>query len=70
MTGLTEEAAVEGHDLIQHAEEEAGMRPQTDTPAGKEKDITEENKAASGGTADESKTSKIDSIKEALHLKK
>lgn len=46
------------------------MRPQTDTPAGKEKDITEENKAASGGTADESKTSKIDSIKEALHLKK
>lgn len=26
MSGLTEEAAVEGHDLIQHAEEEAGVK--------------------------------------------
>ncbi|KAH7016322.1 uncharacterized protein B0I36DRAFT_337340, partial [Microdochium trichocladiopsis] len=98
MSGLTDEAAVEGHDLIQHVEEEAQMRPREDTKAGQEEDAAregttagqkedaapresttagqEEDAARESTTAGQKeedagvskRTSKIDSIREALHL--
>ncbi|KAH7016294.1 uncharacterized protein B0I36DRAFT_337215 [Microdochium trichocladiopsis] len=100
MSGLTDEAAVEGHDLIQHVEEEAQMRPREDTKAGQKEDAAlesttagqkEDAAAREGATAGQKEddapresttagqedvagvsksSSKIDSIREALHLKK
>ncbi|PHH78366.1 hypothetical protein CDD80_6989 [Ophiocordyceps camponoti-rufipedis] len=67
MSGLTDEAAIETHDLIQHAEEEEERLHDHTSGAKKPKE------AFPGPPADK-KTGKhettLDKVKEALHLKK
>ncbi|PFH58687.1 hypothetical protein XA68_13342 [Ophiocordyceps unilateralis] len=68
MSGITDEAAIEGHDLIHNAEvEEERLHP--DMPGKKQA------KEAPGGPAGDNKTggresTTLDKVKEALHLKK
>ncbi|KJZ74706.1 hypothetical protein HIM_05823 [Hirsutella minnesotensis 3608] len=69
MSGITDEAAIEGHDLIHNAEleEERLHEHDNDQPAQQPKQT--ENL---GGTSKDAprKESTLDKVKEALHLKK
>ncbi|KID83366.1 hypothetical protein MGU_09364 [Metarhizium guizhouense ARSEF 977] len=65
-TGLTDEAVIEGHDLIQHAEEEEErMHPDKPEPT-----MPVANPPAGQQAKHEKKESTMDKVKHALHLDK
>ncbi|RDA89401.1 hypothetical protein CP532_6254 [Ophiocordyceps camponoti-leonardi (nom. inval.)] len=82
MSGITDEAAIEGHDLIQRAEEEEESTSLQHVKAYRNQLHTHDNAAANkqkatGGLGDapagdkkSEQPSTLDKVKEALHMKK
>ncbi|KAJ6443633.1 NADH-ubiquinone oxidoreductase 23 kDa subunit [Purpureocillium lavendulum] len=68
MSGITDEAAIEGHDLIHNAElhEHDNDQPKAQKPSGDLGDAP----APAKKEAPHHKESTLDRVKEALHLKK
>ncbi|GJN69916.1 hypothetical protein PLIIFM63780_010458 [Purpureocillium lilacinum] len=66
MSGITDEAAIEGHDLIHNAElhEHENEQAKTQKPSGELGDQPKKE------THPHHKESTFDKVKEALHLKK
>ncbi|KND87167.1 hypothetical protein TOPH_08217 [Tolypocladium ophioglossoides CBS 100239] len=82
MSGITDEAAMEGHDLIQRAEEEeerASTWPSALHEHDHDHDTAPKDGAQATGTLGDApagktesarKESRLDKVKEALHLRK
>ncbi|KAM0433486.1 hypothetical protein ACHAPT_004366 [Fusarium lateritium] len=68
-TGLSDEAAVETHDLIHNAEEEEQKLHGTHALTQEDSGPSEGKTAGLGGQHKES-SSTMDKVKEALHIKK
>ncbi|RDA95555.1 hypothetical protein CP533_1229 [Ophiocordyceps camponoti-saundersi (nom. inval.)] len=73
MSGITDEAAIEGHDLIQRAEEEEERLHSHDRDTSQTKKQTEGAPGDSEPGGDRTTTSgqsTLDKVKEVLHLNK
>ncbi|UNI15439.1 hypothetical protein JDV02_001973 [Purpureocillium takamizusanense] len=71
MSGITDEAAIEGHDLIHNAElEEERLHEHDNDQPKAQKPSGELGDAPANKEAPHHKESTLDKVKEALHLKK
>ncbi|KAM4055829.1 hypothetical protein HRG_008320 [Hirsutella rhossiliensis] len=71
MSGITDEAAIEGHDLIHNAEvEEDKLHKHDDRRTAETKRADAPGEAHTGHPEGAHKESTLDKVKEALHLNK